>query len=112
MLLQRFLRTTRTSALLRSKSLSLISLRYIHQSASQQAQVSFLRTIHSSQIVTPMPSLPRDVQDFIAGYPDIPDNPSKNANLNFYSANGTQRCQPDNKLIEEIHEQCVCVFLL
>lgn len=48
-------------------------------------------------------SLPRDVQEFLDGYPQNADHESQSANLNFYS--NTFRCRPDNFLIEEIHDQ-------
>jgi len=48
-------------------------------------------------------SIPRDVQEFLDEYPDIVDDPTSRANLDFYSNN--LRCQPDNRTIEEIHER-------
>ncbi|KIY45642.1 hypothetical protein FISHEDRAFT_49021 [Fistulina hepatica ATCC 64428] len=48
-------------------------------------------------------SIPRDVQEFLEGYPDNEDDPSLNANLKFYS--NTARCRPDNLLINELHER-------
>ncbi|KAJ6508610.1 opioid growth factor receptor conserved region-domain-containing protein [Mycena sanguinolenta] len=50
----------------------------------------------------PMP-LPRDVQEFLDGYPHGGNDPRQSANLGFYS--NTLRCQPDDHLVEEIHEQ-------
>ncbi|EIN12649.1 hypothetical protein PUNSTDRAFT_61019 [Punctularia strigosozonata HHB-11173 SS5] len=50
-------------------------------------------------------SLPRDVQEFLAGYPGIEDHPSQHANLLFYR--NQLRCRPDNLLVEEIHDQRV-----
>ncbi|EMD40078.1 hypothetical protein CERSUDRAFT_63567 [Gelatoporia subvermispora B] len=44
--------------------------------------------------------MPRDVREFIQGYPDNRDDPSLNANLEFYS--NQCRCQPDNMLIDDI----------
>ncbi len=48
-------------------------------------------------------SLPRDITEFLEGYPDISDDPHLNANLEFYTNKG--RCKPDNLLIDELHEQ-------
>ncbi|KAF9568797.1 hypothetical protein CPC08DRAFT_355306 [Agrocybe pediades] len=47
-------------------------------------------------------SVPADVQEFLDEYPDVEDDPSCNANFEFYSNN--LRCRPDNRKIEEIHE--------
>lgn len=82
---------------------------YIHQSESSPIQASSFLTFHGSQIAIPMLPLPWDIQDFLVGYPDAPQDPSLNDNLNFY--NGTLRCRPDNKLIGEIHTQYVCAPL-
>lgn len=48
-------------------------------------------------------SLPGDVREFLEGYPRIPDEPSLNANLEFYK--NVRRCKPDNLLIDTLHEQ-------
>lgn len=56
-------------------------------------------------------SVPRDVQEFLDDYPDLRDNRFQSDNLNFYS--NKLKCQPDRKLISEIHEECVsrsCAF--
>ncbi|PPQ63617.1 hypothetical protein CVT24_004370 [Panaeolus cyanescens] len=47
--------------------------------------------------------VPRDVQEFLDGYPAVSDDPSATANLEFYSNHA--RCRPDNRTIDEIHEQ-------
>ena len=47
--------------------------------------------------------LPRDIREFLEGYPGLPDDPRLNANLEFYS--NRRRCRPDNLLIDELHEQ-------
>lgn len=47
-------------------------------------------------------SIPRDVQEFLDGYPDLADAPSLTANLEFYS--DKRRCRPDNVLIHDIHD--------
>lgn len=47
--------------------------------------------------------IPQDVQEFLDGYPDLRDNRSQSSNLKFYS--DELRCQPDRKLISEIHEE-------
>ncbi|KZT23460.1 hypothetical protein NEOLEDRAFT_1157332 [Neolentinus lepideus HHB14362 ss-1] len=47
--------------------------------------------------------LPRDIVEFLEGYPGQEDDASMNANLEFYS--NRRRCRPDNLLIEEIHER-------
>ncbi|KAF7346492.1 OGFr-N domain-containing protein [Mycena sanguinolenta] len=49
-------------------------------------------------------TLPRDVQEFLDGYPHGGNDPRQSANLGFYS--NTLRCRPDDHLVEEIHEQC------
>lgn len=48
-------------------------------------------------------SLPRDITEFLQGYPDISDDPALNANLEFYT--NKRRCRPDNLLIDDMHEQ-------
>ncbi|KDQ62508.1 hypothetical protein JAAARDRAFT_170933 [Jaapia argillacea MUCL 33604] len=48
-------------------------------------------------------SIPRDVHEFLDGYPSQGDDPTSSANLAFYS--NKRRCQPDNLLIDEIHER-------
>ncbi|GLB38411.1 putative opioid growth factor receptor (OGFr) conserved region [Lyophyllum shimeji] len=48
-------------------------------------------------------SIPRDIREFLEGYPDATDDPNASANLEFYS--NRRRCRPDNRLIDEIHEQ-------
>jgi len=47
--------------------------------------------------------IPRDVQEFLDGYPDLRDNRSQSSNFKFYS--NELRCRPDRKLISEIHEE-------
>ena len=47
--------------------------------------------------------IPRDVQEFLDGYPDLYDDHSCSDNLRFYS--DKLKCQPDRKLISEIHEE-------
>ncbi|KAM6494234.1 Opioid growth factor receptor (OGFr) conserved region domain containing protein [Amanita muscaria] len=47
--------------------------------------------------------LPKDIQDFLAGYPDTEDKLALSSNIEFYS--NTRRCQPDDMLISEIHSQ-------
>jgi len=54
-------------------------------------------------------SIPRDVQEFLDEYPDIVDDPTSRANLDFYSNN--LRCQPDDRTIEEIHERYLHIFI-
>jgi hypothetical protein len=48
-------------------------------------------------------SIPHDVQEFLDGYPDVEDDPTSSANLEFYS--NTIRSRPDNCTIEEIHRE-------
>ncbi|KAJ6621887.1 opioid growth factor receptor conserved region-domain-containing protein [Mycena sp. CBHHK59/15] len=48
-------------------------------------------------------SVPRDIQEFLDGYPRNGNDRELYANLGFYS--NTVRCRPDNLLVEEIHEQ-------
>ncbi|KAJ7211991.1 opioid growth factor receptor conserved region-domain-containing protein [Mycena pura] len=50
-----------------------------------------------------MASIPADVQEFLINYPRNGDDRRLSANLGFYT--NTNRCQPDNLLIEEVHEQ-------
>jgi len=47
--------------------------------------------------------IPRDVQEFLDGYPDLRDDRSQSNNLKFYS--NELKCQPDRKLISEIHDE-------
>lgn len=54
-----------------------------------------------------MLAVPRDIREFIDGYPGIGDDPEAFMNLEFYS--NTLRCRPDNLLIDEIHERYVRV---
>ncbi|KAI0733481.1 opioid growth factor receptor conserved region-domain-containing protein [Irpex lacteus] len=75
----------------------------------------FARTIHRStqffrrpinrSLTTriSMSNIPHDVRMFLAGYPDLDDDPTQNKNLEFYS--NKRRCQPDGVLIDEIHEE-------
>ncbi|KAG6841992.1 hypothetical protein C0991_004483 [Blastosporella zonata] len=48
-------------------------------------------------------SIPRDVSEFLENYPDNDDDPSACENYEFYS--NERRCRPDNRLIDEIHEE-------
>jgi len=48
-------------------------------------------------------SIPRDVQEFLDGYPGVDDDPTYRANFEFYS--NSARCIPDSRTIEEIHER-------
>ncbi|KAI8978764.1 opioid growth factor receptor conserved region-domain-containing protein [Trametes punicea] len=48
-------------------------------------------------------ALPQDIREFLEGYPDVPDDPRLNANVEFYS--NRRRCRPDNLLIDELHQQ-------
>ncbi|KAF9267319.1 hypothetical protein L218DRAFT_894462 [Marasmius fiardii PR-910] len=50
-----------------------------------------------------MPTIPRDVQEFLDGYPDVADDRNLTANLKFYT--NERRCRPDNLRIDELHEQ-------
>jgi len=48
--------------------------------------------------------IPRDVQEFLDGYPGVDDDPiTCRENFEFYSNN--TRCIPDNLTIQEIHER-------
>ena len=55
-------------------------------------------------------SLPKDIKDFLEGYPRLPDDPKLNANFEFYS--NKLRCRPDNLLIDELHRQYACITVL
>lgn len=48
-------------------------------------------------------NIPRDVQEFLLGYPNREDDPSQTRNLQFYS--NQERCQPDELLIDDLHAQ-------
>jgi len=48
-------------------------------------------------------TLPRDIRDFLEGYPNNKDDSIRSANLEFYS--NVRGCRPDNLLIEEILER-------
>ena len=48
-------------------------------------------------------SIPRDVQEFLDGYPGVDDDPAYRENFEFYS--NDIRCIPDNRTIQEIHER-------
>ncbi|GJE88832.1 opioid growth factor receptor conserved region-domain-containing protein [Phanerochaete sordida] len=48
-------------------------------------------------------SIPRDVRLFLEGYPGLPDDPSLNANLKFYTLR--QWCLPDKLNLNQIHTQ-------
>ena len=48
-------------------------------------------------------SIPRDVQEFLDGYPGVEDDPTWRENFEFYS--NDIRCIPDNRTIAEIHER-------
>lgn len=49
----------------------------------------------------------RDIDTFLAGYPDLPseeeEDKSWDRNLRFYL--GEERCEPDDMLIDEIHQE-------
>ena len=47
--------------------------------------------------------IPRDVQEFLDGYPDLCDDHSQSNNLKFYS--NELKCQPDRRFIAEIHDE-------
>jgi len=47
--------------------------------------------------------IPRDIQEFLDGYPDLRDDRLQTTNLKFYS--NQLKCRPDRKLISEIHEE-------
>ena len=49
--------------------------------------------------------VPRDVQEFLDGYPGLRDDRSQSDNFKFYS--NELKCRPDRKLISEIHQECV-----
>ncbi|KAI0074117.1 hypothetical protein K474DRAFT_1710122 [Panus rudis PR-1116 ss-1] len=50
-----------------------------------------------------MNAIPRDVREFLDGYPDHEDDPTQNANLEFYQ--NKRKCRPDNVTIDEIHQR-------
>jgi len=50
-------------------------------------------------------SIPRDVKEFLDGYPGVHDDPSCRENFEFYS--NDIRCIPDDRTIQEIHERWI-----
>jgi hypothetical protein len=50
-----------------------------------------------------MAQLPRDILQFLQGYPDDEDDSTEARNLQFYK--NQRRCQPDELLVDEIHER-------
>ena len=48
-------------------------------------------------------AVPRDVREFLDGYPEGHDDSDLSANFEFYSNKRT--CRPDNLLIEDLHER-------
>lgn len=58
----------------------------------------------SSPSLSGMPAvIPRDVREFLDGYPDNTDDRSLSDNLLFYS--NELRCRPDNLYIDDLHKQ-------
>ncbi|KAJ7644231.1 opioid growth factor receptor conserved region-domain-containing protein [Roridomyces roridus] len=51
--------------------------------------------------------VPRDVQNFLNGYPNGEDDETIDDNLKFYS--NQLRCRPDNLLIDDLHRKSVCL---
>lgn len=64
----------------------------------------FLRSLKARRSISIM-SIPRDVQEFLDGYPSSVNDASRTANIDFYQ--NQARCRPDRMLIEEIHDQYV-----
>jgi len=67
-----------------------------------------LKTLPKRQLVIPKirnmttARLPRDIQDFLSGYPAQDDNdPKLTANVDFYS--NRIKCRPDNMTIDQLH---------
>ena len=54
-------------------------------------------------------AVPRDVREFLDGYPEGHDDSDLSANFEFYSNKRT--CRPDNLLIEDLHERWEGVLL-
>lgn len=50
-------------------------------------------------------SIPRDVQEFLDGYPGLVDDEGLRDNVDFYQ--GRIRCRPDGKTVDEIHAEWV-----
>jgi len=48
-------------------------------------------------------AIPRDVREFLDGYPENENEEGLSANLDFYS--NKRKCRPDNVYVDEIHEQ-------
>lgn len=69
--------------------------------ASHNKPFSIRATNLSTRLLTM--AVPRDVREFIDAYPGIKDDLKATENLGFYS--NTVRCRPDQKTIDEIHEQ-------
>lgn len=64
--------------------------------------VSFRRTLDAFGIRTfTAMSLPKDIIDFLHGYPDQEDDSLLTTNVRFYR--NELRCRPDNLLIDDLH---------
>lgn len=76
-----------------------------HRRALHRSAYNFrgLVVFHPARRFSLAMSLPKDITEFLQGYPDISDDPRLNANLEFYT--NKQPCKPDNLLIDDLHEQ-------
>jgi hypothetical protein len=74
---------------------------------SQVTPVSPLSSIRQEEDIFFM-SLPRDIKEFLDGYPGNPNDLSRSTNVEFYS--NKRRCRPDNMQIDDIHERYVSLF--
>ncbi|TRM64057.1 opioid growth factor receptor conserved region-domain-containing protein [Schizophyllum amplum] len=66
---------------------------------SKPAQIFTTRSLFNSSRM----SLPRDVQEFLDGYPGESNDRAIKSNYEFYS--NRRRCRPDNLLIDEMHDK-------
>lgn len=66
---------------------------------------TYLFSVSASRMFSRRPA--RDIDTFLEGYPDLPsageEDRSWDRNLRFYL--GEERCEPDDMLIDEIHEE-------
>ncbi|KAF9454697.1 hypothetical protein P691DRAFT_804044 [Macrolepiota fuliginosa MF-IS2] len=77
--------------------------RYLSSTTRKRDVAPSSTVIHYTSSFMNSMAIPQDVREFIDEYPDIGDDPEASENLDFYS--NILRCRPDNRLIDEIHEQ-------
>lgn len=93
-------RSSRTSCMYSSS----ITVRRLSSSSIFRRTVKLVPNHRTNITRTFVPmSLPKDIREFLDGYPRVLDDPSCDDNLQFYS--NKRRCKPDNLLIDELHAQ-------